>query len=193
MRLRTKRRIKRFLGKALAVLLLISSLIFAYFQNKVIETIVVIALFYIYRFLFRKQWHANSLYLCFCITAIVLLIIINMESKLSISILFLIIITFILTTISYLVSDYIDNKVLVNHYEKKMSLLNNKCIENLTEEEMIKLFPNIKESIIKIVYEYLHRDISAEDFAYKHNLSSQSIYKYVKKVKDAYKDLNRNV
>ena len=192
MKLRTKRKIKRIISRVLAVLLMLASLAFAYYKDKLIETSITIILFYVYRHLFEKQWHANSIYACFSVTTIVLIVLINIEVKLSISILFSVILTFIITLISYYVRDYLDNKVLVNTYKKKLESINSKSIENLTEDEMIKLLSSIKYETIHLVYEYLHRDkttLTASGFAYRNNISEATLYRYVKQVKDKYESL----
>lgn len=181
-------RLKFAFYNILGMLILATILLIAYFYNKLIETSITIILFFIYRRLFEKQYHAKSLYLCGIISIIVFIIIIHLEVSLTLSILSSVILTFIITLISYYLRDYLDNDILVKNYEKRLKTMNLKRLENLSEDEMYNLFPNIKYSELKIVYEYLHRPkgLGAEEFAYKHDLSAVSIYKYVKKVRDEY-------
>ena len=192
MKLRTKRKVKRILSRLLAVLLMLAAILFAYYKDKLIETSISIIVFYIFRHLFEKQWHASSMYACFCATATVLIVLINIEVKITISILSSVIMTFILTLISYYFRDYLDNKLLVKMYKTKLENLNSKSIENLKEDELIKLMPSIKYETIHIVYEYLHREktsLTASGFAYRHNISEATLYRYVKQVKDKYENL----
>lgn len=166
----------------------------AYFNDKIIETGITIVLFYIYRKLFEKQYHASSLYLCGFISIIVFTIIIHLEVSITISILFSVVLTFIITLISYYIRDYLDNKILIKVYKKKLESINIKALENLTEEEMIKLMPSLRYDVIHIVYEYLHRDktsLNASGFAYRNGLSEATLYRYVKKVKNKYEELGK--
>ena len=187
MKLSTRRRIKRYLGWLLGIITLATALFFAYYKDRLIETSISIILFYVFRRLFEKQWHASSTYMCFFVTSIVLIIIVNAELKLSTSIFFSVIITFVLTIISYYVKDYYDNKIKLKYIKK----MNTKAIANLTLEELLTRLPNVKESIIKIVYGYWHKDRSVTLLEYVDscNISQALLYNYINKVKSAYKDL----
>lgn len=191
MKLKTKRKIKHYIGIILGVLLIVLALLIAYFKDRLIETSLSIITFYIYRYLFEKQFHANSMFNCFVITSIVLVFLINIEVRITTSVLFSITITFVLTLISYYVRDYLDNKVLVSVYKGKYEKFNHKAIDNLSEEEMIYLMPNIKFEVIHITYNYLHKpkNITAIGFAYKNGISEATLYRYVKQVKDNYESL----
>lgn len=123
------------------------------------------------------------------------IIVINIELSITISVLFSVIITFAITTISYLVRDYLDKKILVKTYKDKLDSFKHKALENLTEEEMINLMPKIKYDVLHIVYEYLHRDkttLTASGFAYRHNISEATLYRYLKQVRDKYDSLGLN-
>lgn len=195
MKYQTKLKIKMLFYNFLGLCIIGIICLIAYLNNKLIETIITIVLFYIYRRLFEKQYHAKSLYLCGIISLIVFTIVIHLEVSVTISILFSIILTFIITLISYYVRDYLDNKILNKQYENKLNSFNSKCIENLTEEELINALPKIKYEVIHIVYEYLHRDkttITASGFAYRHNISEATLYRYVKQVKQKYENLGLN-
>lgn len=191
MKLRTRRKIRRNIAWTLGILSLILALVYAYFKDKIIETSIIIVSYYIFRYLFEKQWHAKSMYICFCITTAVLIVLINIDLKISISILFSVILTFILTLISYYVRDYLDTKVLNKYYEDKLNKFKHKALENLTEDEMIELMPNIKYEIIHMVYGYLHRPktLSASGYAYRNNISDATLYRYLKQIKDKYESL----
>lgn len=68
---------------------------------------------------------------------------------------------------------------------------NRKTLKNLTEEEMILLMPQIKAEVIRIVYKNLHKPYNQnnEVFAYQNNIGVATLYRYLKAVKRAYKDL----
>ena len=164
----------------------------AFLNEKLIETSITIVLFFIYRRLFEKQYHARSLFLCGVISIIVFTIIIQLEVSISISILFSVILTFIITLISYYVRDYLDNKILIKTYREKLESFNHKALENLTEDEMINLMSKISYEKIHLVYEYLHRNkalITASGFVYKHNISERTLFRYVKEIKEKYESL----
>lgn len=195
MKYQNKLRLKMLGYNILGFIILGIICLIAYLNDKLIETGITIILFYIYRRLFEKQYHARSLYLCGFISIIVFIIIIRIEVSITISILFSVVLTFIITLVSYYVRDYFDNKILINTYKKKLESLNSKALENLTEDEMINLMPSIKYEIIHIVYEYLHRDkssLTASGFAYRNNISEATLYRYVKQVKSKYENLGLN-
>lgn len=195
MKLKIKIKIKYILYYLLGVATLLVILFIAYIKDRLLETSIIIVLFYIYRHLFEKQFHASSLWLCSFISIIVFIVVVNLEVNISISVFISIILTFIVTLVSYYVRDYLDTKILVNSYKEKLFKLNSKALENLTEDEMISLMPSIKYEIIHIVYEYLHRDkssLTASGFAYRNNISEATLYRYVKQVKNKYESLGLN-
>lgn len=81
MKLKTKRKIKRIIARIVGLLLMIAALLFAYYKDKLIETIISMITFYVFRHSFEKQWHAKSMYECFFVTTIVLIVLINIEVK----------------------------------------------------------------------------------------------------------------
>lgn len=164
----------------LGIFTLILILGIAVINERFIETSITIICFFIFRNLYDKQYHSKSLLLCSAISVIVFTIVSLLELKINVSILSSVILSFIITTISYYVKDYLDNKTIKQ-----------KALENLTLEEMFTLLPNIKHDILIIVYDYLHkgRTLTAYGFARSKNISEPLVYKYLKKVKDAYKNL----
>lgn len=183
---RIKIKSKLFLYQLLGIFTLFVILGVSYLSEKVLETSITIISFFVFRTFFTKQYHSKSLILCSIISTFVFLFVIIIELKINISIIYSIILVLVITTISYYVKDYLDNKDIVNTYKSKK-----KCIENLTLDEMIELMPNIKRDILGIVYGYLHKDRSITAFAYSNsiNISEPLLYKYLKKVKDEYKSL----
>lgn len=191
MKYQTKLKLKKLWFELLGLITLCVIIGFSIFKNKVVETSIVIVLFFIYRRMFEKQYHASSLYLCSFISIIVFIVIINIEVSLTISILMSVALTFIITLISYYVRDYLDTKVLVKKYKSKIERYDVKCLENLTEEEMIKLMPGIRYEILHIVYGYLHKpkNLTASGYAYRNNVSEATLYRYLKQVKSKYESL----
>ena len=74
---------------------------------------------------------------------------------------------------------------------RKLNSTKVKCLENLSEEEMIKLMPNLREDIIHIIYGYLHKPkkVNAEIYAIQNNIGVATLYRYLKLVKDTYEKL----
>lgn len=185
---KAKRKIKKVFLILFSLIVLMILIGIAYLSNKIIEMIIIMCLFYIYRKISIKQYHAKSIYQCAIITTVVFFTALLMVLPLKTSVLFPAIITFIISMFSYYARDYLD----------KVKELNNKAVvckkplENYTKQELLDIFPNIKSSTINLVYDYLHRERSktALDFAYDNNVSEQLIYNYLRKVKAAYKDLN---
>lgn len=194
MNLKTKIKIKYALYYILGIVTLGIILLIAYFYNRLIETCITIVIFYIYRGLFDKQYHSHSIYLCSIISILVFTVVINLEVNISISILSSVVITFILTLLSYYIRDYLDQKVLINTYRTKLNNINVRCIENLTEEELISLMPGIRYGVLHIVYGYLHKpkELNANGYAYRNNISEATLYRYLKQVKTKYESLGLN-
>lgn len=164
----------------------------AYLFNKLFETLTVMLLFYIYRSMFTKQWHSKSLYLCSFISIIVFSLLIQLELKFSASIIFSSILTFMITFISYNIRDYLDNKIIIKNYENRLINIPNKCIENLSKDEMVKLLPDVREDIIHIVYGYLHREgVTSIGYAMSCGISEATLFRYVKQVKSKYESLGK--
>lgn len=184
---RLKLKLKFISYSLLGILTLTLILGVAYLNNRFIETSITAITFFIFRGLFEKQYHSKSLLLCSAISIIVFTIITFIELPLNISILFCIVISFVTTTISYYVRDYLDSLERL----KQASKTRKKALENLTLKEMLELMPNIKTDIIKIVYGYLHKDktLNAYGYARSKNISEPLVYKYLKKVRDEYKSL----
>lgn len=105
-----KLKLKMFGYSMLGVATLLSILAFAYLHNKVIEVAITIIFFYIFRRRYEKQYHSKSLFLCSGISFVSFIFVTKSSLNISQSILFSIILTFIVNTISYYVRDYIDIK-----------------------------------------------------------------------------------
>lgn len=176
----------------MGILTLFLILFISWLNEKLIETSISIVFFYIYRPLYEKQYHSNTLERCSFVSTIVFIFVSRVELEISSSILFTIIITFIITTASYLFKDLLDNRFLNKIYEDKIKSLNTKRLEELSESEMYKLMPDIRYDIIEVVYKYLHRDnnMSATIFAYKNHVSERTLFRYLKLVKTTYENMS---
>lgn len=186
-----KLRLKFFMYHLLGIVTLFTILIISWLSDRLFEMIVVVLGFYLFRSLFGKQYHSKSLLNCSFVSIVVFTIISNIVMEFSVSILCSIVLSFLVTYISYLVRDYIDDKILIKELRKTDS----KCLENLTENEMIEMFPKIRYEVIHIVYGYLHRDVSitCSLYSYKNNISEATMYRYLKLIKSNYeKRLSRN-
>ena len=187
LRLKTKFLMYYLLGIATMVVIAF----IAYLNNRLIETSITMVLFFVFKGLFDKQYHCKSLLMCSFVSIIVFTFVSLLELKLSISILASVVITFMINLISYYVRDYLDNRGEITNYKVKFNKMKSKRLEELTEAELLRLLPNIKKDTIHIVYGYIHRNkgITANEYAYKYNISEALMYKYLKQVKDEYKNL----
>lgn len=186
MKFKLKLRLKFAFYHVLGFLTVLTILGIAYLFDKVLETLTIIVLFYIYRTMFVKQFHAKSLYLCSFISIIVFSLVIQLELKFNISIIFSSVLTFMITYLSYTLKEFLDLK---SYSTLKVP---NKCIENLSEDEMVKLLPDIREDIIHIVYGYLHREgVTSIGYAYGQGISEATLFRYVKQVKKKYESLGK--
>lgn len=185
MKLKTRLKIKKLWFYILGVITLVIIESLAVIMNKGIETSITIFMFYIYRNMFEKQFHAKSLYLCSFISIIVFIVVINLEVNLATSILVAVLITFLITTISYYVRDYLDYKLIINKYSQDIKSFNKKRLESMSEQEIVNLMPDVDEDIIHIVYGYLHRDknLKASGYAYQNGISEATLYRYLKQVR----------
>ena len=194
MKYQIKLKIKFLAYYLLGIATMIVIALIAYLNNRLVETSITMVLFFVFKGLFDKQYHCKSLLMCSLVSVIVFTFVSLLELKLSISILSSVIITFMINLISYYVRDYFDNRDKMQGYEKTFKKMKSRRLEELSEDELLRLLPSIKQDVIHIVYGYLHREkgITANEYAYDYNISEPLVYKYVKQVKDAYKDLISN-
>ena len=191
MKYRTKLKLKLFWFRVLGMLSLIVPLIFAYIGDKLLETILAMVFAYIFRPMYSKQWHSKSLYRCSVISAIVFIIMSRITLSIGESIFITIVLTFVLTNGSYLLRDILDKTILLETYKKKLEKFEHKVLENLTEDEMCETLPHIPYEVLHIVYGYLHKPktISSTAYAMKHYVSEATLFRYLKRVRTAYEDL----
>lgn len=110
MKYKLKLKLKLFGYSLLGVLTLISILIYAYYNDRSFEVGITIMFFYLFKRRYEKQYHSSSLFTCSIISFIVFIFVTKSSISLSCSLLFTIILTYIINTVSYYVRDYLDIK-----------------------------------------------------------------------------------
>ena len=182
MTLKSKRKIKFIISKILGILIIVLTLTIAKLSNKFIETTFSIVIFYVYRNLFKTQWHATSMINCCIITFVILLLIVKIEINIYISCLFSVLLIFFINTISY--------KMCSNH-----EILSHKNIRELSFDELYAILQDVDYQVVKIAYNYYHKENTktALEFAYEQNISEATLYRYLRKVKNELKSLDVKV
>ena len=191
---KNKYKLKKMGYSLLSILTLLVILFNAWINGKLVEIIITIILFYIYRPMFEKQYHSSTLEKCSIVSIGVFIVVTRVSVDISVSLFLTVTTAFTMTAISYFVRDLLDYKILAEKYKKKLEMFESKCLENLTEEELMKYMPNIRKEVIHIVYEYLHRDpkIKSDIFAYHNHISERTLFRYLKLVKNEYEMKNTN-
>ena len=194
MKYKVKWKFKKLMYKLLGILTILIILMFSWFNNTFIPVIISLGCFYAFRPLFSKQYHAKTLLRCSIVSIIVFGVFSKLTFPISESILVSIVLTFLLTYASYVLKDLLDTKVLAEQYAKRIEALEfpkRKALENLTKEELLNLMPHVRKDIVDIVYGYLHKPktLNAVGYAMKVNVSEATLYRYLKEVRNNYKDL----
>lgn len=160
----------------------------AYLNNRTIEMIFTIVLFYIFRSMYEKQYHSKSLMTCSLISIIVFYFISNLSMDIQSSILFSVILTYLMTTGSFYIRDYLD----IKFPSKKKKNSNRKIIidilgqDNLSEE-CIEMYCN-KIGLINIsetIYLFLNNTLedTAEILGVDNSTITRRINKFIKESK----------
>ena len=191
MKYQNKLRLKLLGYSILGILTNALILVIAWLLEREIEVAITMICFFVFRPLYEKQYHAKTLFRCSIISIIVFTTVANIEVEKSTSILLSVVLAFVITLISSYVKEFIENKILLKVYIDKLESIKTKCLENLTEEEMIAFMPKIRKDVIHIVYGYLHREnkINAEIYAIQNNIGVATLYRYLKLVRDTYNEL----
>ena len=133
-----KLKLKFIAYNLLSLITILAILGIAYLNNRTIEILFTIVLFFIFRSQYEKQYHSKSLLTCSFISIIVFYFVSSLSLDINSSILFSIILTYLITTISFYVRDYLDIKFPT----KKKKNSNRQVIieilgkDNLTEERI---------------------------------------------------------
>lgn len=192
MNYKNKLELKKTLCYLAGLLIILLILTISYFYNKVVEMILTITYFYLFKNLWDKQYHSpTSLIHCGIISIIVFGIIARIELPLTTSIFSVIIISFIVTMISYYIKDYIDKNI----YIKELKSYKYKGIKSMELDYMIEIMPNIDKEILEIVYGYFHKPITmtSDIYAYKKNIGKTTLFRYINIVKKAYEELDKKI
>lgn len=191
MKYQSRLKLKYTLYSILGILTNAIILIIAFLLEREIEVAITMICFFVFRPLYEKQYHEKSLFRCSIVSIIVFTIVASIEVEKSISILLSVVLAFIITLVSSYIKEFIENKILLETYKNKLESIKTKCLENLTEEEIIAFMPKIRKDVIHIVYGYLHREnkINAEIYAIQNNIGVATLYRYLKLVRDTYKKL----
>ena len=152
--------------KALFHSILQFSLIFAFawFYGHFFEMIIIYCCFFFFRTKFDKQYHATRIWLCTLYTIVIFYVISIIAPSKGISIILIILFTFLINTISYYVRDYLDIRNKKKLKNKRQIIIDILGSDNLDEESIEKYctkigFPNLSESI------YLFINNKLEDVA----------------------------
>ena len=191
MKYQNKLKLKFFGYTLLGILTNVIILIIAFLLEREVEVAITMICFFVFRPLYKNQYHEKSLFRCSIVSIIVFIIVASIEVEKSISILLSVVLAFVITLISSYVKEFIENKILLETYKNKLESIKTKCLENFTEDELIELMPNIRKDVIHIIYGYLHRKdkINAEIYAIQNNIGVATLYRYLKLVRESYEKL----
>ena len=191
MKYSTKLKLKMFWYHLLGTLTILAIAVVGYLQDKLVEVVVSMICFHIFKHLFEKQSHSKSLYKCSGISIIVFIIMSRLTLSVNASMLCTVLLTFTLTAGSYYLRVLLDNTVLLETYKRKLEQFEHKCLENLTELELQARLPEIPYEIIHIAYGYLHKPktLTASGYAMKCHIGEATLYRYLKRVKTEYENL----
>lgn len=183
-----KLKLKLLSYNLLAFITILIILGIAYLNDRTIEMIFTIVLFYIFRSMYEKQYHSKSLMTCSLISIIVFYFISNLSMDIQSSILFSVILTYLMTTSSFYIRDYLD----IKFPSKKKKNSNRKIIidilgqDNLSEE-CIEMHCN-KIGLINIsetIYLFLNNTLedTAEILGVDNSTITRRINKFIKESK----------
>lgn len=83
---------------------------FAWFHDCIVEMAIIYSCFFVFRPQFNKQYHARSTWLCTIYTIIIFYVISLITPNKSISVLAVVLFTYFINYVSFLVKDYLDLK-----------------------------------------------------------------------------------
>ena len=183
------------------ILYLIILFLFAYLFNKWFEMLIYYISYSIIRNEFSKAIHGSDFtnsaykgikycrYITLGVQLISLIFIINTNSSKYVNL----VLALSLGIINFFAKDYLEYKVLIKHYEKKLKDFNTKPLETLTIEEMKKLMPKAKYDRLEIVYDFLHKpkELRLDIFLDNHYISKATLYRYLSEIKELYEEITR--
>ena len=153
---------------------ILAILFVGWINNRLLEVCIIVTLFFIFRSMYEKQWHAETLLKCATYSVIVFFFIsIAVPSK-NISIMISVLVPFLMTFISYHVTNYFDT---LQKLKKKL--------ESMSLDEMKERFTDHTDYELKAVYSYINRENKlADNIAMKYGYSTRQLQRIIKKLKD---------
>lgn len=149
MKLHTKLFLKGLFHSLLQFILIFS---FAWYNDCIIEMSIIYVCFFIFRNKFEKQYHALTTWGCTFLTMIIFYLVSKITPEKSISIILVILFTYLINTISFYYRDYLDIK---NNKDKNTN-------------EIVKVEKKKKNTNRQLIIEILGKD----------NLDEESIERY---------------
>lgn len=165
-----------------------SILIVAIMFHRIIEVSISVLCFHIFRHYDEKTFHASTDFRCWCVSMISFTMVMKLSLPLYQSILFQILLAYVLTKVMYYVKDYLDLVKERNCEKRALSL-----IELSLDDLMKVLLPKkFSENDIKAVYAYIHKDrnVLIDSLLIKYSMSKSTLYRLIKK---ANKILNNDI
>lgn len=150
---------------------------FAWFNNCIIEMLIIYVSFFVFRPKFEKQYHAKSTWLCTIYTIIIFYVVSLVTPNKSISVLAVVIFTFFINYVSFLVKDYIDLK-----YPPK-------TLKNITIEELQSLCNkfNISElGFNRLKLRYIDKK-TMKEIAFIENIELKSVEMFFSRIRERLK------
>ena len=81
----------------------------------------------------------------------------------------------------FFIKDYIDLKIERNNMVKS-------TLEEVSEEDLINICNQMKVEDVKLVYRYLHQNKIAEILCMNNGISRRTLFRYLKQVRETYKE-----
>lgn len=187
MKLKTKFLIKGLLHSLLQFIAIFT---FAWFNSCIFEISIIYVCFFIFRTKFEKQYHALTTWGCTILTMIIFYIVSLITPEKSISIILVIIFTYMINNVSFYYRDYLDIKNTKNEKVAKKKKNTNRQIiidilgvNNLDEESIEKYcvskgIPKLSETI------YLFLNNTMEDVSEILEIDMSTITRRIKKFID---------
>jgi hypothetical protein len=149
--------------------------------DRIIEVSVCVLFFHIFRIFDNKTYHASNDFMCWLISTISFSVITLLSLTLTQSIFACICMSYILTKVMFFIKDYIDLKIEINNMVKS-------TLEEVSEEDLIHICNQMKVEDVKLVYKYLHQNKIADIFCMKNGISRRTLFRYLKQVREIYKE-----
>lgn len=161
---------------------LIIILLIGWYQDRLLEMIFSLILFFVFSSLYTKQFHAARLINCCTIAIIVYAIMSYIMPSVHMSILLNCLLTYFLTTTSYYVKDYIDlkNEIKLDNAVLRKTISDKRSI---SISDIIKVNSELSPNDCNAIFAFIHRSrhTTAESIAIKHHMSRRTLYRLVNK------------